>query len=425
MPKQSRMLAIFGNLDNEIKSLEKIVEEKLKVTSGIPFAYKTDRVEKSYYVSRPTHKSTNSKKSVLLNTKDRCTSKKSQKEESHIRKFSYMECLHPTLNVFKGQKQDVIQLVRWIIDSGCLKHMTGNLKLLKKFIEKFMGTIRLGNDHFAAITGYEDYVQGNLTICHNLEGNDLLTGSCASNLYTISISEMDASSPVCLMSKASSTNHELFGPLYHEYYEGKNQEVSNDFDAPDISNNEDTPSSSTIIVDENEALQIVSTLEEPKFPIINDISDELVQEDNTDLDGNTIINPFCSPILDEAESFSTNQDLSNIRLNTHAEMYMYALFVSTTEPKNIKEAMLDHNSSITLWNLYKSVTIYSRNLEKHGRDGCDSISTPMATTRLDADLQGTLTDQTKYRSMIMGLMYLTASRPDIEFATFVCAHYQA
>ncbi|GKB60597.1 hypothetical protein Tco_0916783 [Tanacetum coccineum] len=49
----------------------------------------------------------------------------------------------------------------------------------------------------------------------------------------------------------------------------------------------------------------------------------------------------------------------------------------------------------------------------------------MATTKLDADLQGTPVDQTKYRSMIGGLMYLTASRPDIAFATFVCACYQA
>ncbi|GKC83471.1 retrovirus-related pol polyprotein from transposon TNT 1-94, partial [Tanacetum coccineum] len=64
-------------------------------------------------------------------------------------------------------------------------------------------------------------------------------------------------------------------------------------------------------------------------------------------------------------------------------------------------------------------------LKKHGMDGCDSMSTPMATARLDADLHGTPTDQMKHRSMIGGLMYLTASRPDIDFATFVCACYQA
>ncbi|GJS32489.1 retrovirus-related pol polyprotein from transposon TNT 1-94 [Tanacetum coccineum] len=57
-------------------------------------------------------------------------------------------------------------------------------------------------------------------------------------------------------------------------------------------------------------------------------------------------------------------------------------------------------------------------LKKHGLDECVSMSTPMATERLDADLQGTPTDQTTYRHMIGGLMYLTANRPDIAFATF-------
>ncbi|GKE99058.1 hypothetical protein Tco_0022409 [Tanacetum coccineum] len=64
-------------------------------------------------------------------------------------------------------------------------------------------------------------------------------------------------------------------------------------------------------------------------------------------------------------------------------------------------------------------------LKKHGLDECVSMSTPMETERLDADLQGTPTDQTTYRRMIGGLMYLTASRPNIAFATFVCARYQA
>ncbi|GKB04323.1 integrase, catalytic region, zinc finger, CCHC-type containing protein [Tanacetum coccineum] len=122
--------------------------------------------------------------------------------------------------------------------------MTGDRSLLRNFIEKFMGTIRFGNDNFAAITSYGDYIQGNITICHvyyveglghnlfsvgqfcdgdlevafrvktcyvrNLEGDDLLTGGHESNLYTISISDMAASSPVCLMSKATSTKSWLW-----------------------------------------------------------------------------------------------------------------------------------------------------------------------------------------------------------------------
>nr|GEX83870.1 putative reverse transcriptase domain-containing protein [Tanacetum cinerariifolium] len=60
----------------------------------------------------------------------------------------------------------------------------------------------------------------------------------------------------------------------------------------------------------------------------------------------------------------------------------------------------------------------------HGMNSCDGIGTPMATKHLDADLSGTPIDQTKYRSKVGALMYLTASRPDIMNATCYCARYQ-
>ncbi|GJR79116.1 hypothetical protein Tco_0149901 [Tanacetum coccineum] len=63
-------------------------------------------------------------------------------------------------------KHKVAQIVLWIVDSGCSKHMTGDQSLLKNFIEKFMGTVCFGNDNFAVITGYDDYIQGNITIYH-------------------------------------------------------------------------------------------------------------------------------------------------------------------------------------------------------------------------------------------------------------------
>nr|GEX43652.1 Gag-Pol polyprotein [Tanacetum cinerariifolium] len=53
------------------------------------------------------------------------------------------------------------------------------------------------------------------------------------------------------------------------------------------------------------------------------------------------------------------------------------------------------------------------------------VRTPMATKHLDADLSGTPVDQTKYRSMVRALMYLTSSRPDIVHVTCYCARYQA
>nr|GEV37643.1 retrovirus-related Pol polyprotein from transposon TNT 1-94 [Tanacetum cinerariifolium] len=63
-------------------------------------------------------------------------------------------------------------------------------------------------------------------------------------------------------------------------------------------------------------------------------------------------------------------------------------------------------------------------LTKHGMTSCDSIGTPMATKHLDADLIETPVEQTKYRSMVEALMYLTTSRPDIMHATCYCARYQ-
>ncbi|GJX58143.1 retrovirus-related pol polyprotein from transposon TNT 1-94 [Tanacetum coccineum] len=64
-------------------------------------------------------------------------------------------------------------------------------------------------------------------------------------------------------------------------------------------------------------------------------------------------------------------------------------------------------------------------MKKHGMEKCVTVTTPMATAKIDANLQGTPTDQTKYCSMIRGIMYLTTIRLDIAFQTFVYARYQA
>ncbi|GJR60351.1 hypothetical protein Tco_1502513 [Tanacetum coccineum] len=129
----------------------------------------------------------------------------------------------------------------------CSKHMTGNRSKLKNFVEKFIGSVRFGNDHFGAIMGYGDYVIGDSVISrvyyveglgHNLfsvgqfcdsdlevafrkhscfvrdiNGADLLKGSRRTNLYTISIDDMMKSSPICLLSKASKSKSWLWHRL--------------------------------------------------------------------------------------------------------------------------------------------------------------------------------------------------------------------
>nr|GFA68070.1 integrase, catalytic region, zinc finger, CCHC-type, peptidase aspartic, catalytic [Tanacetum cinerariifolium] len=114
-----------------------------------------------------------------------------------------------------------------------------NLKLFINFIWKFMGTVRFGNDHVAAILRFGDLQWGNILITRvyfveglghnlfsvgqfcdsnlevafrrnacfvkNLDGVDLLKGDRLTNLYTINLHEMASASPICLMARASST----------------------------------------------------------------------------------------------------------------------------------------------------------------------------------------------------------------------------
>ncbi|GJZ27017.1 retrovirus-related pol polyprotein from transposon TNT 1-94 [Tanacetum coccineum] len=104
---------------------------------------------------------------------------------------------------------------------------------------KFLGTMKFGNDQIAPILGYGDLVQGTITIkrvyyveglnhnlfsvgqfcdadmevafrkstCYicDLKGNDLLTGSCGTDLYSITLQDTSTPNPICLMAKATSS----------------------------------------------------------------------------------------------------------------------------------------------------------------------------------------------------------------------------
>ncbi|GKB84588.1 retrovirus-related pol polyprotein from transposon TNT 1-94 [Tanacetum coccineum] len=78
-----------------------------------------------------------------------------------------------------------------------------------------------------------------------------------------------------------------------------------------------TPSSSSIIVEDNDAPQIVSSSEEPiaqesSTPVLDTHSDEQIQEDVAEFDGNTIMHSLGTPAFEEAESSSNYQDPSNM-----------------------------------------------------------------------------------------------------------------
>nr|GEW43059.1 hypothetical protein [Tanacetum cinerariifolium] len=65
-------------------------------------------------------------------------------------------------------------------------------------------------------------------------------------------------------------------------------------------------------------------------------------------------------------------------------------------------------------------------LLKYGFESCDPVDTPMVEkSKLDEDKEGKAVDPSHYHGMIGTLLYLTASRPDLQFAICMCARYQA
>ncbi|GJS17245.1 retrovirus-related pol polyprotein from transposon TNT 1-94 [Tanacetum coccineum] len=67
----------------------------------------------------------------------------------------------------------LVEIILFIVDSGCSKHMTGNLKLLTNFVKKFLDL--------------EVVFRKSTCYIYDLKGNDLLTGSRGTDLYSMTL----------------------------------------------------------------------------------------------------------------------------------------------------------------------------------------------------------------------------------------------
>ncbi|GJX58316.1 zf-CCHC domain-containing protein [Tanacetum coccineum] len=303
----------------------------------------------------------------------------------------------------------LIEIILFIVDSGCSKHMTGNLKLLSNFVEKFLGTVKFGNDQIASILGYGDMVQGKSTIkrvyyveglnhnlfaigkfcdadsevafrkstCYirDLKGNDLLTGSRGTHLYSITLQDTSTPNLIFLMAKATlsqaclspgpqsqenvpqaaktvTTSNEmdlLFCLMFDELLNGTTPVVSKSSavtatDAPNQrQQHHTTPSTSTTIAADTSSLNIQTTPETTsqapiQVPIVTANENIIQSETNKEyaqVDEEEFINIFSTQKQEQGDTSTRRQ------LETNGEMCMFALTMSRTEPKNIKEAMAD------------------------------------------------------------------------------------
>ncbi|GJT13426.1 retrovirus-related pol polyprotein from transposon TNT 1-94 [Tanacetum coccineum] len=230
-------------------------------------AFQPERVDNTVKTKRPQPRS-NTKNDRLpsASKSSSITNKEAKNDKSEVIRAMCKQCLITSnhdvcvLNYVNGMNSLVHNLYANV-------SKTANQKKHKPTVmkpKKFLGTVRFGNDHVAAILGYGDLQWGNILItdvyfvkglghnlfsvgqfCNsdlevtfrrniyfvrNLEGIDLLKGNRTTNLYTINLHEMAFVSPICLMARATSTK----SWLWHQRLPHLNFDTINDLAKNDL-----------------------------------------------------------------------------------------------------------------------------------------------------------------------------------------------
>nr|GFB09861.1 hypothetical protein [Tanacetum cinerariifolium] len=314
----------------------------------------------------------------------------------------------------------LVEIVLFIVDSGCSKHIMGNLKLLINFMVKFLGTVKFGNDQIAPILGYGHLFKELKSACfiRDLKGNDLLTGSRGTDLYSITLQDINSPTPICLMAKATSSqawlwhrrlshlnfdsinllskndiviktvlvSHRdktvttlneldfLFNPMFDELLNGPSHVVSKSsaVTTADESIQRQQQQQTTSLVNHTTPEQSCQVQSHESTVTSNEnINQAETHAENDQVADDEFINIFSAPVQDQGETSSRHVDSSNMhtfyqrypsehrwtkdhpleqvignpsqsvrtrrQLESDAEMCMFALTVSQTEPKKSRK----------------------------------------------------------------------------------------
>nr|GEX22659.1 retrovirus-related Pol polyprotein from transposon TNT 1-94 [Tanacetum cinerariifolium] len=189
----------------------------------------------------------------------------------------------------------------------------------------------------------------------------------------------------------------LFGPMFEEYFEMKSSDTPINSAAQLTQLHEDLPSTSLVIIEEHEAPPIETTSDEQTSPISLPENITIFQMD--------VKTAFLNGPLKEEVYVIQPKGFIDPEFPNHVYRLKKALYGLKQAPR----AWYDKLSSFLIKHGFTKVHQSPRGifisqsqyaielLKKHGLDECVSMSTPMATERLDADLQGTHIDQTTYR----------------------------
>nr|GEU34629.1 hypothetical protein [Tanacetum cinerariifolium] len=328
----------------------------------------------------------------------------------------------PNVVPISTRKPKIVQLILFIVDSGCTKHMTGNLKLLCNFIEKFLGTSSVNKSSSPTNNSNQQDTQPTTNIqrtskpstptyVHAEENNDNqaeeehLQDDEFTNPFCTSVQEVADSS---LHINGNSNVFTFNQPQVSEY------QWTKDHPLKQVRRNPSKPLQTrrqlatdpkmcmfTLTVSTAEPKNIKEAMDDSTW--IEAMPEELHQFDRLQV-WELIDKPFGKTVIrlkwlwknkkDEDQTMDVKTSFLNGPLKEEVYVAQLNGFVDPDHPEKAKYAL--------------------EILHKHGMEKGQSIGTPVATKpKLDVDLSGNSVDQTDYRSKIGSLMYLTSSRPDI------------
>nr|GEV74941.1 retrovirus-related Pol polyprotein from transposon TNT 1-94 [Tanacetum cinerariifolium] len=339
------------------------VNSRTKMPMAMPISTREPKRTINQSVATPLRRTVASEST---NRKPRYTTRKLYKHVTKTCSWWYAKFTPPgykwkPMSQIRNVNPNLVEIILFIVDSGCSEHMTGNPKLLTNFVEKFLGKVKFGNDQIAPILGYGDLVRGSVTIkrvyyVEGLKNNSFSVGQfCDAGLEVAFRKSMcfirDLKGNDLLIAGTVTTSNELdllFSLMFDELLNGSTQVVSKTsavttVDAPNqCQQQHTTPSTTTTTTTDTTSLNSQTTPEPscqdptqaPTVTSTKNINQAETITENAKVEDDEFIKIFCTLVQDRG-------DPSSLYLESDGEMRMFALTVSRTKPKNIKEDMAD------------------------------------------------------------------------------------
>nr|GEV87541.1 hypothetical protein [Tanacetum cinerariifolium] len=303
------------------------------------------------------------------------------------------------------QRIKVVQIVMWYLNFGCSKHMIGNRSQLTNFVNKFLSTIKFGNDQIAKIMSYGDYQIGNITIfrVYYVEG-------LKHNLFFVD-------NGIEFVNQTLRSCYEDVG-ISHETSVTNYRTLSSGLVPQPPSSTSFVP---PIRIDWDTLFQLLFDEYFSPPPCVDHPVPEVVTLESvvsTGTPSSTLVDQDApSPIVIPNNVHSVNQPPENVSKWTKDHLSDNV----TDDPSRHKFSKGTVDPTLFIMREGKDSLLSPRgiflnqskfaleSLKIYGMKTCDRVDTPMVEkSKLDEDPQGKAIDPTRYRGMIGTFMYLTS-----------------